>query len=125
MIECPDELSTSVLDAAFEVHRELGSGLLESVYEAALGMALSERGISWRRQIEVQARFHGKDLGLGFRADMVVAGSLLLEIKAVDAILPVHLAQIMTYMKLLDMRRGYLLNFNEHLFKHGIKRVSL
>lgn len=88
-------------------------------------MALSERGISWQHQIEVQTRFHGKDLGLGFRADMVVAGCLLLEIKAVDAILPVHQAQIMPYLKLLDMKRGYLLNFNEHLFKHGIKRVSL
>jgi GxxExxY protein len=125
MIECPDQLSTLVLDAAFEVHRELGPGLLESVYEAAIGVALNERNISWLRQVEIPARFHGKDLGIGFRADMIVGQCLLLEIKAVEAMLPIHQAQIMTYLRLLNIKCGYLLNFNERLLKTGIKRVSL
>ena len=121
MLECSDELATTVLDAAFDVHRELGPGLLESVYEAALVVSLAERGIPIERQLGVNATFRGKDLGMGFRADIVVNRCLLLELKAVDQLQPIHIAQIMTYLKLMNIRRGYLLNFNVKLLKEGIK----
>ena len=125
MLECSDELATSVLDAAFDVHRELGPGLLESVYEAALAVALAERGLSVERQVEITAFYREHNLGVGFRADLIVASCLLLELKAVDQLNSLHLAQIMTYLKLTKIRRGYLLNFNVTLLKDGIKRVSL
>lgn len=125
MIDCSDELATAVLDAAFDVHRELGPGLLESVYETALAIACAERDLACSRQEPIKATFRGHDLGVGFRADLIIEQSLILEVKATDAILPVHLAQLMTYMKLLGFKRGYVLNFNERLLKHGIKRISL
>lgn len=125
MRDCPDVLATKVLDAAFDVHRELGAGLLESVYEAAMAIALAEQGFNILRQTEIMATYRGYDLGVGFRADLIVEDCLLLELKAVDVLLPVHLAQVMTYLKMLDIRRGYLLNFNVRLLKEGIKRVSL
>jgi len=114
-----------VLDAAFDVHRELGPGLLESVYEAALVFALTNRGLSVERQVDIAATFRGHNLGVAFRADLIVNACLLLELKAVDQFQPVHIAQIMTYLKLSNIRRGYLLNFNVKLLKEGIKRVSL
>lgn len=125
MLDCSDELATSVLDAAFDVHRELGPGLLESVYEAALVFALTDRGLSVERQVDIPATYRGHALGLAFRADIVVNRCLLLELKAVDQLQPIHIAQIMTYLKLMNIRRGYLLNFNVKLLKEGIKRVSL
>jgi GxxExxY protein len=125
MLECPDELATSVLDAAFDVHRELGPGLLESVYEAALVIALADRGLSAERQVAITATYRGHNLGVAFRADLIVNACLLLELKAVDQLQPVHISQIMTYLKLSNIRRGYLLNFNVKLLKEGIKRVSL
>ena len=125
MLDCSDELATSVLDAAFDVHRELGPGLLESVYEAALVFALTNRGLSVERQVDIAATFRGHNLGVAFRADLIVNACLLLELKAVDQFQPVHIAQIMTYLKLSNIRRGYLLNFNVKLLKEGIKRVSL
>jgi len=125
MIDCSDDLATSVLDAAFDVHREMGPGLLESVYEAALAIAFTERGLSCARQVQMNAVYRGHDLGVGFRADLIIEQSLLLEIKAVENIIPVHIAQVMTYLKLLGFKRGYVLNFNEKLLKNGIKRISL
>ncbi|GHU07764.1 hypothetical protein FACS1894158_16430 [Betaproteobacteria bacterium] len=125
LLDCPDSLITAVLDAAFEVHRELGPGLLESVYEQALAVELSDRGIEFERQVDVRAVYKGKDLGLGFRADIVVDGRLLVELKAVDDLMPAHLAQTMTYLRLLNLKRGLLLNFNKRLLKEGIKRVAL
>ena len=124
-LDCPDELATAVLDAAFDVHRELGPGLLESVYEAALAIALADRHLTVERQVEITAAYRGHSLGLGFRADLIVNSCLLLELKVVDQLQPVHIAQIMTYLKLSNIKRGYLLNFNVKLLKEGIKRVSL
>jgi GxxExxY protein len=123
--ECKEEIMDAVLTAATVVHSQLGPGLLESVYEQALLIELAEADIPAKRQVEVPAYYRGHDLGLSFRADIVVADSLLLEIKAVDEFSPAHLAQIITYLKLLKYRRGYLLNFNKKLMKEGIKRVSI
>ncbi len=125
MKDCDESLIDAVLTAATNVHKELGPGLLESVYELALMMELVDLGIEAKRQVEIPVNYRGRDLGIGFRADIIVAGSLLLEIKAVDDFNATHLAQIMTYLKLLGFKRGYLLNFHKKLLKDGIKRVSI
>ncbi len=123
--DCPDLLVDSVLTAATAVHAAFGPGLLESVYEAALAVELAERAIAFERQVAVPVSYHGQDLGVGFRADLIVEGCLLVELKCVDELSPVHLAQVMTYLRLLRLKRGYLLNFNRRLLKEGIKRVSI
>jgi GxxExxY protein len=125
LIDCDERLINSVLDAITNVHRSLGPGLLESVYEMATMVELLEMGIPAERQVEIPVVYRGRQLGTGFRADIIVANCLLLENKAVDRFLPIHTAQIMTYLKLLRFKRGYLLNFNEKLMKEGIKRVSI
>jgi GxxExxY protein len=125
LIDCPDELIDKVLTAATEVHKALGPGLLESVYELALIIELELMGIPARRQVEVPVSYRGRDLGTGFRADVIVADCLLLELPSIDAFAPIHTAQIITYLKLLGFKRGYLLNFNVPLLKQGIKRVSI
>ncbi|HUW29954.1 MAG TPA: GxxExxY protein [Sulfuriferula sp.] len=123
--DCNEAIINAVLSAAIAVHRQLGPGLLESVYEHALMIELADAGIQACRQVEVAAYYRGHDLGLGFRADIIVADSLLLEIKSVEEFNPAHLAQVMTYLKLLGFKRGYLLNFKKRLLKDGIKRVSI
>ena len=125
LLDCPDTIITSALDAAFEVHRELGPGLLESVYEQAMALELASRGLGFERQVEVSAFYKNSDLGLGFRADIVVEGRLLIELKSVDEFANSHLAQVMTYLRLMNLKRGLLLNFNKRLLKEGIKRVVL
>ncbi|MEI7428867.1 MAG: GxxExxY protein [Betaproteobacteria bacterium] len=123
--DCSEEVISVVVDAAIMVHRYLGPGLLESVYEQALAFELSQRGLGILCQVEVPAFYRGHDLGTGFRADMIVEDSLLLELKSVDAFSGVHLAQVITYLRLLGLKRGLLLNFNTRLLKEGIKRVSI
>lgn len=123
--ECDGNTIAMVLDAAFEVHRQLGPGLLESVYELALMIELTEAGISAQRQVEIPVSYKGQALGIGFRSDIIVEESFLLEIESVDEFNDVHLAQVMTYLKILGFKRGYLLNFNRRLMKEGIKRVSI
>jgi GxxExxY protein len=125
LTDCSDDLVEQTIGAALSVHRELGPGLLESVYEKALAFELSERGIAFNCQVDVPAIYRGSSLGLGFRADIIVENCLLLEIKAVEGVSSNHLAQTMTYLKLLGYKRGLILNFNERLLKTGIKRVSI
>jgi len=123
--ECDEGLIDLVLTAATNVHRCLGPGLLESVYELALVKELQLQGIPVKYQVPVPVSYRGEDLGIGFRADIVVDNSLLLELKCVEKLAPVHLAQVITYLKLLRFKRGFLLNFNQSLLKNGIKRVSI
>lgn len=125
MKDSDEGLIDAVLTAATNVHRELGPGLLESVYELALMIELSGLGIEARRQVEIPVSYRGQDLGIGFRADIIVADCLLLEIKAIEDFNTTHLDQIMTYLKLLGLKRGFLLNFHKKLLKDGIKRVSI
>ncbi len=125
LVECSDELVGRVIGAAIAVHKALGAGLLESVYEAALAIELGELGIEANRQIEIAATYRGQSLGLGFRADILVAGSLLLELKAVEKLNDAHLGQVITYLKMLRIKRALLINFNERLLKNGIRRVSI
>ncbi len=123
--DCDESLIDKVLTAATVVHRELGPGLLESVYELALMVELKEAGIAAQRQVEIPALYRGHQLDVGFRADIIVADSLLLEIKAVNELTDLHVAQVITYLKLLGFKRGYLLNFNKKLLKDGIRRISI
>ena len=123
--DCDGDLMSKVLDAATIVHRQLGPGLMESVYELALMLELEVMNIPARRQVEVPVVYRGQHLGIGFRADIIVADCLLLELKAVEDLNAAHQAQIITYLKLLKFKRGYLLNFNKALMKEGIKRVCI
>lgn len=125
VIDCSNELIELIIGIAIEVHRELGPGLLESVYEQALVYELCDAGLDFERQVDIPVFYKGKKLGTGFRADLIINGHLLLELKSIDKFTPVHVAQVITYLKLAGIKRGFLLNFNEKLLKHGIKRISI
>ena len=117
------ELSGEVIGAAIEVHRVLGPGLLESAYELALERELVLRGFTIERQIAVPLEYKGLSLGDGFRIDLLVNSRLIVEIKAVEHLLPIHEAQLLTYLRLAAKRFGLLINFNHKTLKEGIKRV--
>lgn len=122
----PDEIermATIAVDAAFAVHSECGPGLLESAYEACFARELELRGVQFQRQLQVPVSYKGKLIELGFRADIVMGNRFLVELKAVEQTLPVHKAQVITYLKLLDFPLGLLINFNEMLIRDGIQRV--
>ena len=125
LMDASEALIEKVLGCAIAVHRELGPGLLESVYEKALIVEFEMYGIAFECQAPVIVTYRGRDLGVGFRADIIVAKQLLLELKAVDQLNDVHLAQVITYLKLLGLKRGLLINFNTKFLKDGIKRVSI
>ncbi|TAK90404.1 MAG: GxxExxY protein [Burkholderiaceae bacterium] len=116
-------LSGGIINAAIEVHQVLGPGLLESIYEHALAHELSLRGWKVVRQTEVPAQYKGLDLGAAYRLDLLVEDRVIVEIKAADSWQPIHTAQILTYLKLLDKRLGLLMNFNCKVMRDGIKRV--
>ena len=119
------ELSERVLGAAIEVHRELEPGLLESAYEACLCHELALAGLAFKKQWELSVEYRGLRLGAGFRADLIVEDELLIELKTVDKLLPIHTAQVLTYLKFSGLRVGLLLNLNERVLRDGIKRLSL
>ncbi|MEW5887486.1 MAG: GxxExxY protein [Pseudomonadota bacterium] len=116
-------LSNRVIGAAIEVHRILGPGLLESAYELALERELALQGMTAHRQRPVSLEYKGVLLGDGFRLDILVNDLLLVEIKAVEQVLPLHEAQLLTYLRLTDKKLGLLINFNTRTLKDGIKRV--
>jgi len=120
-----NELSNVILGAAIEVHRHLGPGLLESVYEECLAHELSQRQIPFERQKPIPVIYKGVHLDCGFRADLFVANSVLVELKAVDQLLPIHDAQVLTYLKLAHCKLGLLLNFNVPRLRDGMKRLVL
>ncbi|MBI2193071.1 MAG: GxxExxY protein [Planctomycetes bacterium] len=120
-----EALAKVAVDAAFKVHRELGPGLLESIYEVCLVYELSKRGVRAERQVELPVVYDGVQLDAGLRLDILVEDQLIIEVKAVEKIAPVHQAQVMTYLKLTNRRLGLLINFNVPLIKQGIKRVIL
>ena len=119
-----DPLSDNLIKAAIEVHRHLGPGLLESAYEECLCHELACAGMSFKRQVEIPMEYKGIKLNCGFRIDLEVEDKLLIELKSVEQILPIHKAQLLTYLKLRDYRRGPILNFNVELLRDGIKRVA-
>ena len=120
-----DPLTEQVIGCAIEVHRALGPGLLEAVYEECLCHELHENGLGFQRQIPVPVTYKAVNLETGFRADLVIEKELLIEIKAVERLLPVHQAQVLTYLKLRGIPKGLLLNFNTRVLKDGIRRFVM
>lgn len=119
-------LSKVAVDSAFRVHKKLGVGLLEKVYELALMEELADKGINVERQASLPVFYNGKCLDeAGYRLDLLIEEKLIIEVKAIETILPVHQAQLLTYLKLSKLRLGLLINFNAELLKHGIKRIVL
>lgn len=120
-----DELSHKVIGCAIEVHRALGPGLLESTYEQCLARELELSSINYERQYALPLEYKGVDIEVGYRIDLFVNNSLIVELKAVENVLPVHEAQLLTYMKLAQVKVGLLINFNVKVLKDGIKRFVL
>jgi GxxExxY protein len=118
-----NEIAKVAVDAAFEVHTKLGPGLLESVYETVLAAVLRRRGLQIERQVPVPIRFDDILFDEGFRADLIVEGKVILELKSVEATAPVHKTQVLTYIRLADKRLGLLINFGAPLIKDGITRL--
>jgi len=117
-----NSLARQIVDASISVHKEMGPGLLESVYEYCLLKELENRGINAINQVSVPLFYKGELLTKDFRIDILVENEIILELKAVEIILPVHEAQIISYLKLADKRLGFLLNFNVELMRNGIRR---
>ncbi|MFA5206683.1 MAG: GxxExxY protein [Lentisphaeria bacterium] len=120
-----DPLSNRVIGCALEVHRELGPGLLESVYEECLARELAGQEIAFRHQAELPIAYKGELISATYRVDLLVEEQLIVELKSVEELIPIHHAQLLTYLKLSNLRTGLLINFNVSLLKQGIKRVVL
>ena len=123
MLERPSQLASDVIGCAIEVHRALGPGLLESSYEACLIYELGTRGLSFARQVPVPLYYKEVRIDCSYRVDIVVNEVLLIEVKSVDRIQPVHYAQVMTYLKLLDLRQCLLFNFNARTLREGMRNI--
>ena len=119
-----DELIYEAIGACFEVYNELGPGLLESVYEKALRYELELRGLNVKSQVPVDIIYKGVSVGSDLRLDIIVEDTLIIELKSVESLLPVHFKQVRTYLKLLDKQVGLLVNFNENDFKQGFKVIK-
>lgn len=118
-----NEISKFVVDCCFQVHKELGPGLFESVYEECLFYLFRRNEVQVERQKEIPVYFREMKMEIGFRADIVVENKVILEIKSIETILPVHQKQLLTYLRLTGMKLGLLVNFNEVLIKNGIQRI--
>ncbi len=114
-----------VIGCAIEVHRQLGPGLLESTYEQCLAYEFSQNGISYKRQEVIPIKYKELELNCGYRIDLLIENCLILEMKVVDRLIPIHYAQLLTYMKLATLPIGLLINFNAMPLKNGIKRFLL
>jgi GxxExxY protein len=118
-----NEIAKIIVDAAYKIHTTFGPGLLESVYEAVLAHELERRGLAVVRQQAIPVVYEEVQLEVGFRADLIVERKVIVEVKSIEAIAPVHLKQLRTYLRLTDLRLGLLVNFNVELIKDGIRRV--
>ena len=118
-----NEIGTIVVEESVALHKELGPGLLESVYETCLAQALSKRNLTVDKQVPISVTFRGIQFEEGFRADIIVNDKVILELKSVEKTTKVHHKQVYTYLRLTGMRLGYLLNFGEALMKNGIHRI--
>ena len=118
-----NEIGTIVVDEAISIHRELGPGLLESVYEIIMMHRLRKHGLDVERQVSIPVEFDGIKFDEGFRADLIVNGKVLLELKSVETLNNAHKKQLLTYLKLTGLKLGYLLNFGDELMKDGITRT--
>jgi GxxExxY protein len=120
-----EELTEKIVGAAIEVHRELGPGLLESAYAACLAHELRLRGLQIRTEVPLPVVYKGVRLDCGYRIDIIVEERVLLELKTVERIIPVHEAQLLTYLKLSNIKVGLLMNFHSQVLKNAIKRMAL
>ena len=118
-----ERIGKLVIDTAIEVHRELGPGLFESIYESILSYELNTLGLSVRSQVPIPIVYKGLKFEQGFRADLLINNKVIIELKSVERVLCVHKKQLLTYLKLTGCRLGYVLNFGESLMKHGITRL--
>ena len=118
-----NEIGKLVVDTSIRLHRALGPGLLETVYEITLARQLEKAGLSVARQVVVPIEFEGETFDEGFRADLIVEGKVILELKSVEKVSPAHKKQLLTYLKLTGLKLGFLLNFGDELMKHGITRT--
>ena len=118
-----NELAAIVVDLCLQIHMDLGPGLLESVYEEIVCFELIERGLRFERQKGVSVTWKGQNMGLGFRSDIIIEQKLILEIKSIESIAPVHFKQVLTYLKLTNLKLALLINFNEPYIKNGTHRV--
>lgn len=119
-----NEIGNYIVDAAIAVHREIGPGLLESVYESILAYQLTKEGLIVRRQVPIAIEFDGNRIEEGFRADLIVEMKVIIELKSIERLNRAHHKQLLTYLKLSGLRLGYLLNFSEELMKFGIHRKA-
>ena len=118
-----NEIATEIVDAAYKVHTTLGPGLLEAVYEAVLAREIARRGLTVQRQVPIAVAYEDLRFDVGFRADMIVGGLVIVELKSVEHVHPVHKKQLLTYVRLADLRLGLLLNFGARRIKDGITRL--
>ena len=118
-----NEIGTIIVDCALELHRNLGPGLLETVYEVTLARALERRGLVVQRQVAVPIEYQGETFSEGFRADLIVGELVIVELKSIERVTPVHKKQLLTYLRLTGLKLGYLLNFGEALMRDGITRT--
>ena len=118
-----NEIGTIIVNAAFEVHKQLGPGLLESSYEHCLSFEILQKGLNVSTQVALPLRYKSVKLECGYRLDILVENKVVVEVKAVEALNDVHMAQMLTYLKLSECKLGYLINFNVLMLKSGIRRV--
>ena len=118
-----NDIGTIIVDCAVELHRNLGPGLLETVYEVTLARALERRGLAVQRQVSVPIEYQGETFSEGFRADLIVGELVIVELKSLERVTPAHKKQLLTYLRLTGLKLGYLLNFGEALMRDGITRT--
>ena len=118
-----NETGSIIVDCALDLHRNLGPGLLETVYEVTLARALERRGLAVQRQVAVPIEYQGETFSEGFRADLIVGKLVIVELKSIERVTPAHKKQLLTYLRLTGLKLGYLLNFGEALMRDGITRT--
>lgn len=118
-----NDVGTAVMDAAFSVHRQLGPGLLETVYEHCLAQELTQAGFVVERQVAIPVTYRDAKLDVGFRLDLLVERKVVVEVKAIDALASIHTAQVLTYLRFTQVSLGYLINFNSIMLKDGFRRL--
>ena len=118
-----NEIGSIIVDSAVDLHRNLGPGLLETVYEVTLARALERRGLAVQREVSVPIEYQGETFSEGFRADLIVGKLVIVELKSIERVTPAHKKQLLTYLRLTGLKLGYLLNFGEALMRDGITRT--
>ena len=119
-----NEIAAQIVDAAFKIHTKLGPGLLESVYEVILAHELQKRGLQVKRQVPIPIIYDEIRFDEGFRADLIVEDKVIVELKSVETVAPVHKKQVLTHLRLMNLKLGLLINFGDELIKNGITRVA-